>query len=301
MSHHHHHHKPNNLRLAFFLNFGFTILEFIGGFWTNSVAIMSDALHDLGDSFSLGLAWYLERFSTKEQNARFSYGYRRFSLLGALINTIILIIGSLIILSEAIPRVFAPENPNVRGMILFAIVGILVNGWAAWQVSEETGLNSKVVSWHLFEDVLGWAVVLVGSLVMLAVDLPIIDPILSIGITLYVMWNVVKYLRQTVTIFLQAVPEGVDLAQLEAQFCSVNNVLSVHHTHLWSLDGDSNVLTTHIIVPSDAGRDEILTMKEQISACAKTASVAHITIEVEREGETCLMTSHVHSCNDHAH
>ena len=101
--HHHHHHKPDNLRLAFFLNFGFTILEFIGGFWTNSVAILSDALHDLGDSFSLGLAWYLERFSTKEQNARFSYGYRRFSLLGALINTIILIVGSLIILSEAIP------------------------------------------------------------------------------------------------------------------------------------------------------------------------------------------------------
>lgn len=298
---HHHHHKPDNLKLAFFLNLGFTILEVIGGLWTNSVAILSDALHDLGDSFSLGLAWYLERFSTKEQNARFSYGYRRFSLLGALINTIILIVGSLIILSEAIPRLFAPETPNVAGMILFSIIGIFINGWAAWQVSDDSSLNSKVVSWHLFEDVLGWVVVLIGSLIMLVVDAPIIDPILSIGITLFVVWNVLKYLRQTVSIFLQAVPEGIDLPKLEAQFCSVDSVLSVHHTHLWSLDGDSNVLTTHIVVPPDTKRNAILTVKEQISSFAKSANVAHITIEVERENETCVMTNHTHTCDEHSH
>ena len=301
MSHHHHHHKPNNLKLAFFLNLGFTIIEIIGGFWTNSVAILSDALHDLGDSLSLGLAWYLENYSKKESNSYFSYGYRRVSLLAALTNTIVLVIGSLIILLEAIPRLLTPEPTNATGMALLAILGIAINGWAAYRTSGESSLNAKVVSWHLLEDVLGWVAVLLGSIVMMIFDLPIIDPILSIVITLYVLWNVQKYLRQTVAIFLQAVPDGVDLKALKDQFRTITHVQSVHHTHLWSLDGDSHVLTTHIVVPPAASRADVLIIKNEIKEIVQDLNVVHMTIEVECEGEDCLMAQVQQKCHDHSH
>ena len=299
--HHHHHHQPNNLKLAFFLNLGFTIIEIIGGLWTNSVAILSDALHDLGDSLSLGLAWYLEGYSKKEQNAYFSYGYRRVSLLAALTNTVVLIIGSLFILFESIPRLFAPEATNAIGMALLAIVGIAVNGWAAYRTSGESSLNARVVSWHLLEDVLGWVAVLIGSFIMMIFDLPIIDPILSIVITLYVLWNVQKYLRQTVAIFLQAVPNGIDLQALEDQFRAITTVQSVHHTHLWSLDGDSHVLTTHIVVPPSTSRANVLTIKNEIKEIIQDLNVIHMTIEVECEGEDCLMAQAQSACHDHSH
>lgn len=305
MAHHHHHHhssQDGNIRLAFFLNLSFTIIEIIGGYLTNSVAILSDALHDLGDSFSLGLAWYLERFSTKKETAQFSYGYRRLSLLGALINTLILIVGSTFILVEAIPRLFAPEETNATGMLALALLGILVNGIAAYRVSGNSGLNAKVVSWHLFEDLLGWVVVLIGSLIMMFVDAPIIDPLLSVGITIYVIWNVLKYLRQTAKIFLQAVPDGVDLSLLEANIAAIAPVQSVHHMHLWSLDGDENVLTAHVVLPPNTDRCTILNVKKQAHAFALEVNVAHITIEVELEDEDCLMAENHADCgDDHTH
>ncbi len=127
----HHHHTTNNIKIAFLLNLSFTLLEIIGGLWTNSVAILSDALHDLGDTVALGLSWHLANVSQKKRDSQFSYGYKRFSLIGALISSIILLLGSVIILSEAIPRLFHPENVYVEGMILFAIFGVLVNGVAA--------------------------------------------------------------------------------------------------------------------------------------------------------------------------
>ena len=188
MGHHHHHHSHSsgNIKTAFFLNFGFTILEIIGGILTNSIAILSDALHDLGDSISLGIAWYLDNFSKKDSTSRYSYGYRRFSLLGALINSLVLIGGSLFILSEAIPRILNPEEAHAPGMIAFAILGVIVNGAAVLKLKDDKSMNAKVVAWHLMEDVLGWVAVLIVGITLLFVNLPVLDPILSILITLYV-------------------------------------------------------------------------------------------------------------------
>ena len=205
-----HNHSQNegkasgNIRTAFFLNLSFTLVEIVGGILTNSIAIMSDALHDLGDSISLGLSWKLQNLSERKRDQKFSFGYRRFSLLGSLINGLVLIAGSILILSEAIPRLFNPETPHAKGMLALALLGIVVNGAAVFKLQKGKSLNERAVSWHLLEDVLGWFAVLVVSIVMMFKNMPILDPVLSIIITLWVLYNIAGNLKKTFFVFLQA-------------------------------------------------------------------------------------------------
>lgn len=288
---HSHSHDNSNIKIAFFINLGFTLLEIVGGLMTNSIAILSDALHDLGDSVSLGMAWYLEQYSQKEHSSRFSYGYGRFSLLGAFINAVVLIIGSLFILSEAIPRLLTPEHSNAAGMVGFAVIGIAVNGAAVFRLRHERTMNAQVVAWHLLEDVLGWVAVLVVGITLLFVDIHILDPILSILITLYVLYNVIGNLKKTLQLFLQATPENIDLAQIEQKLAAVNGVKSTHHTHIWSLDGEHHVLTTHLVVDQNASKDDIVQIKAEGKAVVKELDLEHLTVEVEFENEDCFLKS----------
>ena len=279
-----------DIKIAFYLNLGFTVLEIIGGLWTNSVAILSDALHDLGDSLSLGLAWFLGRYAERREDERYSYGYRRYSLLAALVNTVILIAGSIFILSEAIPRLAQPQRPHAPGMILFAVGGIAVNGVAALRVRRGHSLNAQMVAWHLLEDVLGWLAILIVSIVLLFADVPILDPILSILITTYVLYNVIRNLRKTSALFLQAVPEEVSIREIERKLLEIEGVCSTHHTHVWSLDGEHHVLTTHVVVNEEATRDEVLRVKSQIKALIeRMENFEHVTVEVEYSDEACSM------------
>ncbi len=292
-SHPHHHHSTKNIRTAFFLNLGFTFLEIIGGSLTNSVAILSDALHDLGDSISLGIAWYLENISKKKASQKYSYGYGRFSLLGALINALVLLIGSAFILSEAIPRLMDPEHSNAQGMILFAIVGILVNGLAAFRLKDEQSMNARVVALHLMEDVLGWIAVLIVGITLLFVDIHILDPILSILITLYVLYNVIANLRKTAKLFLQGIPDGIDLEELEQNLLAIEGVSSAHNPHVWSLDGEHHVLTIHLIVPDDTDKNDVIRIKHESKAIAKRLNLTHVTVEIEFECEECIMREEI--------
>jgi cobalt-zinc-cadmium efflux system protein len=264
-------------------------LEIVGGLWTNSLAILSDALHDLGDSFSLGLSWYLERYSKKGNDSRFSYGYRRFSLLAALFNILVLLAGGFIILSEAVPRLINPEHSNAQGMALFAVAGIVVNGLAVLRLRGGQSLNARMVAWHLFEDVLGWVAVLITSLVLLFWDIHILDPILSILITLYVLWNVIRNLRRTADLFLQAVPEDYDVGEIESKLLELEAVKSVHHTHLWSLDGEHHVLTTHLVVDPCTTREQVLQLKREVNEFTAARHFEHTTLEIEYEDEDCRM------------
>jgi cobalt-zinc-cadmium efflux system protein len=286
--------QTENIRAAFFLNLGFTLFEIIGGFYTNSLAILSDALHDLGDSFSLGMAWYLEKHSHRESDARYSYGYRRFSLLAALLNTIVLIVGSLLILSQAIPRLMNPEHSNAGGMVFLAIVGIAVNGLAVLRVRSGGSLNAQVIAWHLLEDVLGWIAILIVSLSLLIADIHILDPILSILISLYVLYNVVRNLRKTLALFLQAVPDAIELAEVERGLGQIPQVISVHHTHVWSLDGENNVLTTHLVVDSNATKEDLSRIKCEFRDLTSGLSLAHSTVEIEFEEDCSMKDSPVH-------
>ena len=277
------------VRVAFFLNLGFTILEVVGGLWTNSLAILSDALHDLGDSVSIGVAWYLERLSAKGKNRRFSYGYRRLSLLASLITATVLLSGALFVLTEAIPRLIRPQHSNAQGMLLFSIVGIVVNGVAAFRLRGGKTMNARMIAWHLIEDVLGWVAVLVVSLMLLLRDIHILDPILSILITVYVLYNVVRNLRETVALFLQAAPGSLDIDAIEQRLRAIPEVRSMHHTHIWSLDGQHHVLTTHVVVAEETPRDRILRVKKAFRDIAEGIGLEHTTLEVEYEDEDCLM------------
>ena len=289
MSHDHSNDSTGDLRLAFFLNLSFTIIEIAGGIWTNSLAILSDAIHDLGDSLSLGMAWYLETYARKDKDKKYSYGYRRYSLLSALINTVVLIVGSVFILSRAVTRLFNPEPVDAKGMILFAVLGIIVNGLAMMRLRGGKSLNAQVVAWHLIEDVLGWVAVLIMSIVLLFTDLYILDPIFSILITSFVLFNVIKNLRKTLALFLQAVPENMDLEKIENRLLAIDNVCSSHHTHIWSMDGEHHVLTTHLVVEEDASQGEVLCIKEEINQLSKEMDFLHTTVEIEYGDEKCSM------------
>lgn len=290
MGHNHKHENDSikNIKIAFFLNFFFTIIEFIGGFLTNSVAIMSDALHDLGDTFSLGLAWFLQKVSSKKRNEKFSYGYKRFSLLGAFINAVILFLGSLFILSEAIPRIINPETSNAQGMFLLAIFGILVNGYAVFKTSKGKTMNEKVVSWHLLEDVLGWIAVLIVSIIMFFTNIQILDPILSILITIYILYGVFKRLKETSLLFLQATPTDIEIELVERNLINKLNIKEIHDTHIWSLDGEEHILSMHIVVEKNLTKKEIENLKCEIKNKLKNLGINHSTLEFEFEDEKCL-------------
>lgn len=289
-NHKHHSHEHNsvkNIKIAFFLNFFFTIIEFIGGYLTNSVAIMSDALHDLGDTFSLGLAWFLEKFSSKKRTDKFSYGYKRFSLLGAFINAVILLLGSLFILSEAIPRILNPETSNAQGMLILAIFGILVNGYAVYKTSKGKTMNEKVISLHLLEDVLGWVAVFIVSIVMIFTNLTILDPILSVLITLYILWGVLKNLKATALLFLQATPNDLDTNKIDNELKKNPLVQDIHDTHIWSLDGEEHILSSHIVIKGNSTKEDIKKIKIEIKKNLINQGIKHSTLEIEFEDEIC--------------
>lgn len=294
MAHNHsHHHSSKNLKIAFFLNLGFTIFEFIGGLYVNSIAIVSDAVHDLGDSLSLGTSWYLDHKSKKDANEKFSYGYKRFSLLGALINSIVLLTGSTYVIYEAIKRLIEPEHSDAQGMIIFAIVGVIVNGYGAWKVSKGTSINERVVSLHLLEDVLGWVAVLIVSIVLYFYDNHYLDPALSLLITLYILFNVFKRLKETLFIFLQGVPKDIDLNIIKNSIIELDNVSSLHHTHLWSQEGENHVFTTHIKLKNIEDFNQILTVKKRVKEILEKYNFHHYTIETELDNETCKLNNDV--------
>lgn len=293
---HHHHHDHNDLsddgslgkiRIAFFINLVFSAIELVGGLYTNSVAIISDALHDLGDSLSLGAAWYFQKLSYKGRDKSYSYGYRRFSVLGAILNSLILVIGSTIILSEAIPRLINPETPDAVGMIYFAIGGIAANGLAAWKLHGGSSINQRAVYLHLLEDVLGWVATLIAAITLYFYDLPRIDAVLAIGIAIFILYNVVKNLKEAVKIIMQGTPEKVDIKRIHEKLEGLEGVKSTHDCHTWSMDGRYNILSIHLVVEPYTSLDELSDIKRQAKDLLKDEHIDHATIEFETEEEEC--------------
>lgn len=283
---HDHHNQTGNIKVAFFLNISFTIIEIIGGLLTNSMAILSDALHDLGDSLSLGIAWFLEKVAGKKPDDTFTFGYARFSLLGAFINSVVIVVGSILILYHAIPRLLNPEPVEATGMFFLAILGIVINGLAVIRLKKGSSINEKVVSWHLMEDVLGWAVLLVASIVLMFVDWPILDPILSLGITAYILYNVVMNLKDILAIFLQRAPKGIDRDALQ-QILKEKLALDTHHVHLWTLDGERIMMSVHLEVDDNQSSDDLIETKKHVREILHDEGIDHVTIELEFKREKC--------------
>ena len=289
MHEHTHHHDSSSQRIgwAFALNVGFTVIEFVGGVLTNSTAIMADAVHDLGDSLSIGMAWVLGRQSGNKADSSFTYGYKRLSLFGALINGLVLIAGSAWVLLQAIPRLFDPMMPAAEGMLALAVLGVSVNGFAAYKLSAGTTLNEKVLNWHLLEDVLGWAAVLIVSIVLMIAEVPILDAMLAIAFTLFILFNVVQYTWQAIKLFTQAVPEPGLIERVREELLKITSVASMHHEHAWSLDGDSTVYTAHLEIASPMSAIEQVELKSRIATILQPFGFAHTTIELELPKENC--------------
>lgn len=291
-----------NILIAFILNVGFSIFEFIGGIFTGSVAIISDAIHDMGDAASIGISFFLEKKSKKQPDRTYTYGYARFSVIGSVITTLILAFGSVAVIYNAVLRIFNPTPINYNGMIIFAIIGVAVNFIAAYFTKDGDSLNQKAVNLHMLEDVLGWVVVLLGAIIMRFTDISVIDPIMSIAVAVFILINAIRNLKEVLDLFLEKAPADIDIDEIKEHILSVENVIDVHHIHLWSIDGSHNYATMHIV--SDEQSHEI---KEKIKEELKEHGIFHATLEFETTNEHChdeechIEFSATHSHHHHHH
>ena len=271
-----------NILIAFILNLCFSIFEFVGGLFTGSVAIVSDAVHDIGDAASIGISYFLERKSKKQPDETYTYGYARYSVIGGVITTLILLFGSVVVIYNAITRIINPTPINYNGMILFAVIGAVVNFLAAFFTRHGDSLNQKAVNLHMLEDVLGWIVVLVGAVVMKFTDFALIDPIMSIGVAVFIFINAFKNLKEVTDLFLEKKPHGIDVNEMKEHITEIDGVIDVHHIHVWSMDGVSHYATMHIVTNEDGH-----IIKEKVRKELQEHGIAHVTLELEEEGEHC--------------
>ena len=268
--------------IAFILNFTFAVFESVGGFFTGSVAILSDALHDLGDAASIGISYFLEKKSKRPPDGKYTYGYARHSLLGGLITTAVLLLGSALVIYNAVKRIFVPTVIHYNGMIVFAIVGVTVNFVAALLTHKGESLNQRSVNLHMLEDVLGWVVVLIGAVVMKFTELSIIDPLMSIGVALFIIINAIKNLKKVFSVLLEKAPDEISREEIMEHLLKIEGITDVHHLHLWSLDGENHLATMHAVTTAE--RSDV---KKKIKAELREHGITHVTVELESQGDTC--------------
>ena len=280
-----------NIFIAFILNLCFAVFEFLGGLFIGSVAILSDAIHDLGDALSIGIAFFLERKSRRPADEGHTYGYLRYSVLGGLLTTVILLVGSLGVIIGAVGRILSPTPIHYDSMIHFAIIGVVVNFTAARFTKGGDSINQKAVNLHMLEDVLGWVVVLLGAVVMRITDLPILDPMMSITVASYILYHAVSNLLAAADLFLEKTPKGIDIRELTEQIYRVHGVSEVHHIHVRSLDGVRHCASMHIRHTGDGHR-----IKKRVRQVLAEYGICHVTLELENEDEPC----HHRGCDLHA-
>lgn len=284
---HHHHHGTGSLRTAFLLNLGFTVVELIGGMLTNSVAILSDAVHDLGDTVALGLTWYFEKMSLRSPDAVYTYGYRRWSVAAAVFSSLILLTGTALILKEAIPRLWDPQPVAAPGMIALACLGLFANGLAVFKLTGHDSPGTMAARLHLLEDVMGWAAVLIGAILIYFTNWTWLDPLLSVGVSVFILYNVLKNLKNFTRILLQAVPANVDLAGLQSRIEALEGVEAVHDLHIWTLDSSRHVLSLHVVINAAASREDLLRIKYAAKEIIRACGIGHDTLEMEYADEAC--------------
>ncbi|MBW6492434.1 MAG: cation diffusion facilitator family transporter [Lentimicrobium sp.] len=276
-----------NISIAFFLNASFTVIEIIGGILTNSVAILSDAMHDLGDTFSLGLSWYAERLAKRKPDSRYTYGYKRYPVMAAMVNAVFLLGASVFVLSIAIPLILNPEPVKATGMIWLAVAGIIFNGAAVLRLSKGNSINQKVVRLHLLEDTLGWMAVLVGAVIIKYTGLMWIDPLLGVMIAVFIIYNAIRNLKDALVIFLQAIPENTEKKDIKTDLLKISGVDSLHDIRSWSIDGVSHVYTLHVVARKEILPEDYPRLKQEIRKRLQASGFEFVTIEIDGSDEHC--------------
>ena len=262
---------------------------------TGSVAILSDAIHDVGDATSIGASFFLEKKSKRQPDEKYTYGYGRYSVIGSVITTLILLVGSLVVVYNAIGRIITPREINYNGMIIFAVVGVCVNFFAAFFTKHGDSLNQKAVNLHMLEDVLGWLVVLVGAIIIRFTDLVILDPIMSIGVAIFIFVSALGNLKEALDLFLEKAPHGIDTAEISEHIEKIEGVIGVHHIHVWSIDGQNNYATMHVVASGNPHE-----IKHKVREELEEHGIGHATLEIEAEGELCH-EEHCHVEHSAAH
>lgn len=290
----------NNILIAFILNLFFSIFEFFGGIFTGSVAIVSDAIHDIGDALSIGISYFLEKKSKKQPDNIYTYGYARYSVIGGVITTLILLFGSVTVIINAMGKIINPTEINYNGMIIFAVVGVIINFAAAYFTREGDSINQKAVNLHMLEDVLGWAVVLIGAVIMRFTDFKILDPLMSIAVAIFILINTIKNLKEVIDIFCEKIPDGISTEEIKHHLLEIDGVIDVHHIHIWSIDGNSAYATMHIVTNADTKE-----IKHKVKEELEEHGICHSTLELETENENCghieCKVEHHHSHSHHHH
>jgi len=271
-----------NIFIAFLLNLSFALFEFIGGIFTNSVAIISDAIHDVGDALGIGISFLLEKKSKKSPDEKYTYGYVRYSVIGGLITSCILLVSSILVICSSFNRIFNPVEINYNGMIIFALFGVLINFCAAYFTKEGDSLNQKSINLHMLEDLLGWVVVLIGAIIMRFTDVFILDSILSILVALFILVNAIKNFKAILDLFLEKIPNNISVEEIKLHLLEIKNIEDVHHIHIWSIDGYHSYATMHVVI--NKNRKNI---KDEIRGKLEEHNIHHVTIELENKDEDC--------------
>lgn len=284
--HHEHSHSHNhsasmkNIKIAFLLNFTFAIIEIFGGILTNSSAILSDAIHDLGDSVSLGLAMVFEKRAGRNANKTFTFGFKRLSVISAMINIVVLSVGTVLVAKEALVRLFSPQPIVAEGMFALALLGIAVNGISVLRMKSSIKISEKAVMLHLLEDLFGWIAVLVVSIVVMFTDFYLLDPILSLLICGIMIRNIYYSTKSLYKIVMQAAPEGLDVESLEKEILSEVAGITIEAFRVWSLDGESNVASLKLIMSEESTVETMESAKHRVKHILEDHHIEDVTVEV---------------------
>ncbi len=272
--------SEKSMLMALVLNTVFTVFECVGGLLTGSVAIFSDALHDAGDALSIAVAYVLERKSRHAADDTYTYGYNRFSVLGGGITTAVLLVGSVVVIVNAVYRLLYPTAIHYEGMIVFALIGAGVNALAAFVTHGGEQVNRKAVHLHMLEDVLGWIVVLIGAVVIRLTGWTVLDPLLSIGVAVFIAVHAVVNAKAVAELLLEKAPRGLTTAELREQVSRIDGVQDVRHIHVWQLDEHTVCATMHVVTNEDP-----MPLKPVIREQLAEKGLSHVTLEMETSFE----------------
>ena len=269
--------------LAFFLNLSYAIVEFIAGGIFGSSAVLADSVHDLGDAIAIGVSAFLETISNREEDSHYTLGYKRFSLLGALVTAVILMTGSVLVILENITKLFHPQAVNDEGILWLGIIAVSVNVIASLVVRKGKTKNESILSLHFLEDTLGWMAVILMAIVLRFTDWYILDPLLSLVISIFILSKAIPRFWSTLKIFLDAVPEGVDIKQVKSELEQLDHVTSINQLNLWTMDGLEKNAIVHVCLKEI---EQMELCKESIRSKLKDCGFQNITIEVDADLET---------------
>ena len=266
--------------LAFFLNLSYAIVEFIAGGIFGSSAVLADSVHDLGDAIAIGVSAFLETISNREEDSHYTLGYKRFSLLGAMVTAVILMTGSVLVILGNITKLFHPQAVNDEGILWLGIIAVSINVLASLVVRKRKTKNESILSLHFLEDTLGWVAVILMAIVLRFTDWYILDPLLSLVISIFILSKAIPRFWSTLKIFLDAVPEGVDIKQVKSDLEQLDHVASLNQLNLWTMDGLEKNAIVHVCLKEI---EQMEVCKESIRTLLKDCGFQNITIEVDAD------------------